>query len=345
MSAAPGSPNLPTEGEPKINRAFLMPEVTPPPGWSVRTPDERDVPRLAKLAARVTRAGTGGDALADVAGVAEEITGPGSWTRIQTVALDPDGVVRAWAAATDRAAGRTAVQVTVDTALEPEIADPLAETLFGWAEKTAVRFPSMRRLEGTQLDSGAYARDERQQRWLTAAGYENVRTWLQMSRPVTEDDLRTSGEASRREGVDIRRVRRHTNGLPFARDVQDIHRVLEESFADHFNSYRESFPEFVHRLQAETGHSWDQWWIAYVDTGKGWLPGGAVVSSVLGPDSEGVQGSYIDYIGVHRLARGRGLAKALLHTVIADAAERRRNRVGLEVDADHSPAAGRHAIR
>ena len=42
----------------------------------------------------------------------------------------------------------------------------------------------------------------------------------------------------------------------------------------------------------------------------------------------------VDYIGVHRRARGRGVAKALLHTVIADAARRGRNRVGLEVDAD-----------
>ena len=33
-------------------------------------------------------------------------------------------------------------------------------------------------------------------------------------------------------------------------------------------------------------------------------------------------------------ARGRGVAKSLLHTVIADAAARDRDRVGLEVDAD-----------
>ena len=33
-------------------------------------------------------------------------------------------------------------------------------------------------------------------------------------------------------------------------------------------------------------------------------------------------------------ARGRGVATSLLHAVIADAAQRGRNRVGLEVDAD-----------
>ena len=38
--------------------------------------------------------------------------------------------------------------------------------------------------------------------------------------------------------------------------------------------------------------------------------------------------------GCFRAARGRGIAKSLLHTVIADAARRGRDRVDLEVDAD-----------
>jgi mycothiol synthase len=42
----------------------------------------------------------------------------------------------------------------------------------------------------------------------------------------------------------------------------------------------------------------------------------------------------VEYIGVDGNARGRGVAKALLHTVIADAAARGRDKVGLEVDAD-----------
>ena len=67
--------------------------------------------------------------------------------------------------------------------------------------------------------------------------------------------------------------------------------------------------------------------------------GGALISSVLPPDAGGRYGSYVDYIGVHRRARGRGVAKALLHTVIADAARRDRNRVGLEVDADSETGA------
>ena len=190
----------------------------------------------------------------------------------------------------------------------------------------------MRRLRATLLDSGAYADDARQQRWLADAGYECTRTWLQMTRSVRPEEA--TSLPGPRAGVTVRPVEQHADGLPVAQDLQAVHRVLEESFEDHFSSYRESFPEFVMRLREDPGHRWDHWWLATVETDEGPLAAGAVVSTVLPPDAGGVEGSYIDYIGVHRRARGRGVAKALLNTVIAEAARHGRNRVGLEVDAD-----------
>jgi GNAT superfamily N-acetyltransferase len=126
-------------------------------------------------------------------------------------------------------------------------------------------------------------------------------------------------------------VATHENGVPVAQDLQVVHRMLEESFQDHFNSYRESFPEFVQRLREDPGHRWDHWWLAWVDDD---VPAGAIVCSVLAADATGAEGTYVDYIGVNRAARGRGVAKGLLNAVLADAAERGRNRVGLEVDDD-----------
>jgi len=232
----------------------------------------------------------------------------------------------------DRAAGRTVVVVTVDPALAE--ADLVAATAFGWAEDVARSIARQRQLELTQLDSGAFADDSRQRRWLTEAGYAQTRTWLQMTRPVTNDDGVPGSLPRHRPGISVRPVATHPDGLPVAGDLQTVHRLLEESFADHFNSYRESFPEFVQRLREDPGHRWDHWWIASMDEDGVELPAGALVSSVLLDDDSGHGGSYVDYIGVHRRARGRGVAKSLLNTVIADAAQRNRNRVSLEVDAD-----------
>jgi mycothiol synthase len=310
------------------------PEVTIdglPEDLVARVPDAADAPAVTELLADHQRAAKGRSTV-DPEAVLGQLAGTGSWTRRQVLVHDVDGVLLAWLSVHDRAAGRTLVEVTVTPGLPDDGAAAVALALFGAAERHARDIAAMRGLRSTLLDSGAYADDARQQHWLVRAGYEHTRTWLQMTRPVLPEEA--DGLPGPREGVTVRQVDRHEDGLPVARDLQTVHRVLEESFQDHFSSYRESFPEFVMRLREDPGHRWDHWWIATVDTADGPMPAGAVVSSVLRPDASGTEGSYVDYIGVHRRARGKGVAKALLTTVIADAARRGRNRVGLEVDAD-----------
>ncbi|KAB7743945.1 GNAT family N-acetyltransferase [Nostocoides sp. F2B08] len=303
-----------------------------PEDYTAARPRADDAAEVATLLAEHERRGKGSSSASEE-GVLTTLTGIGSWTRRQALVRERSSSrIVAWLSVHDRAAGRTIVDLLVDPDLAAGAADELAAELFRAAERYARDIAAMRTLRWTVLDSGAYESDERQQRFLLEAGYEHVRTWLQMSRPVGAEEAHSM--PGPREGVTVRRVEQHPDGLPVAQDLQAVHQVLEESFADHFSSYRESFPEFVMRLREDAGHRWDHWWLATVETDEGTLPAGALVSSVIGPDASGREGSYVDYIGVHRRARGRGVAKALLHTVIADAAERGRGRVGLEVDAD-----------
>jgi mycothiol synthase len=298
-----------------------------PEGWSSRVPGAGDVAALVSLLdARRRSAGVPGSV--DTELVESLVVGPASWTRRQLVAVRDDDRPVAWAVVHDRAAGRTGVELVV----HPECtdADDVAARLLRWVAATAALVATERGLPSTQLDASPYVGEQRLEQWLTSAGYRRTRTWLQMSRPV--DDAPTLPPP--REGVVVRRVATHENGMPAAQDLQRVHRVLEESFADHFNSYRESFPEFVQRLREDPGHRWDHWWIAEVEVGGERITGGALVATVTQEDESGMEGSYVDYIGVHRDARGLGIAKALLHTVIRDAHDLGRNRVGLEVDAD-----------
>ena len=312
-----------------------LPSPALPPGLTARAPGPEDVRGLAALATAAKQAVAGSGSVGEDE-VAMEVAGPGSWTRRQLVVLAEHGPAPlAWVRVHDRAAGRTNVDLTVAPDLPG--GDAVAEALLAWAAEAGVEVAGLRGLGGTQLHVSVHADDADLQRRLAAAGFEQTRTWLQMSRPVTSADADLPGP---REGVVVRRVATHEDGMPVAKDLQTVHRMLEESFADHFNSYRESFPEFLTRQREVTGHRWDHWWIAEITVddapagSDGWVPGGAVVSSVLPPDADGLAGSYIDYIGVHRLSRGRGVAKALLRTVIRDALDRGRNRVALEVDAD-----------
>ena len=298
-----------------------------PRGWSARVPTADDVVPITELVAAHQQA-TRGAASVREDDIATAVTGARSWTRRQVVVADPEGEIMAWAWVHDRAAGRTMLDVTVAPGC-PDC-DSLAATLYRWVADAARLVAGQRELDVTQLDALIHEGDTRQQQWLAAAGYVHTRTWLNVSRPV--DDAPSLPEP--REGVRVRPVDTHERGMPVASDLQVVHQMLEESFADHFNSYRESFPEFVQRLREDPGHRWDHWWIAEVDVDGEPQPGGALVAAVLPPDSTGAEGTYVEYIGVHRQARGRGVAKALLHTVIRDAHDRGRNRVDLEVDAE-----------
>ncbi|HEX3221773.1 MAG TPA: GNAT family N-acetyltransferase [Nocardioides sp.] len=312
-----------------------MPDATPfmeplpdlPGGWTARVPEAEDVDALVALRG-ADRAPYTGESGADEATVRNEVVGQASWSRRQLVVTRGDDRPRGWLSVQDRAGGRTMVSLWLERDLPAT--DDVAAALYAWADDQGRAIASLRGLASTRMDASPFAGDDVQRGWLEAAGYECRRTWLHMTRPVDPTELLPP----LRDGVAVRRVGTHDNGVPVAQDLQVVHRMLEESFQDHFNSYRESFPEFVQRLREDPGHRWDHWWLASVTQGGEEVPAGAIVCSVLGPDATGAEGSYVDYIGVNRAARGRGVAKGLLHTVIADAAKRGRDRVALEVDAD-----------
>lgn len=303
-----------------------LPDLPSP--WRARTPGYADIDALVELRRLDELQGTGASHV-DPAGIESEVAGQASWTRRQLVAVGQDDVPRAWITVHDRAAGRALIWGYFDRDV-PEV-DEIADVFYRWAEETAVAMARFRGVEATRLDESPFADDARQKGWLARAGYVKRRTWLHMERPVAPEEASFEPRA----GVTVRPVERHENGMPVAADLQIVHQMLEKSFEDHFNSYRESFSEFVQRLREDPGHSWDHWWLAYVETDEGELvPAGSVVCTRLTAPEGGRPGSYVEYIGVNRAARGRGVAKSLLATVIADAARSGRDRVGLEVDAD-----------
>ena len=303
--------------------------MTLPTGWTATVPGEQDVPELIELLRRHEERGRGW-ATASTDDVLMEVSADP--TRSNVGVRDADGWLRGWASAHDRASGRMLLVVVVDPRLADGPADAVAGWLFDWGDDAARRVGAERGLDAQQIDSGAFAQDELQHRWLRRAGFEKVRTWWQMSRAVSPREAEL--EIETRPGVRIRQIAREGDRMPDEDDLRTVHDVLEGAFADHFNSHEETFDEFLSRLRADPGHRWDHWWVAEVTDGPDTEPAGALVASVSRGPGGGPDGSYVDYIGVLSNARGRGVATSLLRTVIADAAGRGRDRVGLEVDAD-----------
>jgi ribosomal protein S18 acetylase RimI-like enzyme len=317
-----------------------------PDGWVVDVPDPDgpDVARLTALLRDHEREGRGWPG-AGREDVLVEVSGPGLRTRQNVVVRDGTGLVRAWGSVHDRAIGRMLLVHVVERGLPERVGRACSDVVVEWAVGQAREVGAARGLDVQQIDTGAFADDSRQHRWLAASGFARVRTWWQMSRPVTpgETSLVPSAELWSDRGVTFRLVRRRADdGMPDEDDLRAVHDVLEEAFTDHFNSKPETFDEFLHRLREDPGHRWDHWWLASLDEprdqGGPGQPVGALVATVT-ESTGGPDGSYVSYIGVIEAARGRGVAKGLLRTVIADAAARGRDRVGLEVDADSSTGA------
>lgn len=254
---------------------------------------------------------------------------------------DETATARGWASVHDRAAGRVLVSVLVDPALEASTADKIADALFAWTARASTDLALDRGVDVTQMDSGAFNEDSRQQRWLAGAGFTHTATWLQMSRPVTPADADPQPPPALDPTVVVRRVRRAGHRMPEQEDLATVYDILEKAFTDHFNYHYETFDEALARLREDPGHRWDHWWIAELIDSSTAVPqsAGVLVGTVSPGAGEAPAGSYVAYLGVLRSARGRGVARSLLNTVIADAAERGRDRVGLEVDADSSTGA------
>jgi ribosomal protein S18 acetylase RimI-like enzyme len=308
-----------------------------PDGWTVGTPDPADrfdVARLTHLLRAHERNGRGW-AGSGVDDVLVEVSERGLRMRENVVVRDPDGDIHAWGSVHDRSVGRMLFVHIVERDLPDDVADACSDVLIEWAEGQARSVGAERGVPEQQIDTGAFEGDERQARWLERAGFERVRHWWQMSRPVTaaETDLVPDSERWESDGVVFRLVRRTDAGMPDEDDLREVHDVLEGAFVDHFNSSEETFEEFVFRLREDPGHRWDHWWLAELADGGEPQPVGALIGTV-SESPNGPDGSYVSYLGVLEAARGRGVAKGLLRTIIADAAERGRDRVGLEVDAD-----------
>ena len=306
-----------------------------PDGWQVGTPDPDDLGdlrRLTELLRAHEREGRGW-AAAGKEDVLVEVSDHGLRTRENVVVRDEAGLIRAWGSVHDRASGRMLFVHVVERGLPEQAGRACSDLLVEWAVGQAREVGAYRGLAVQQIDTGAYADDERQHRWLAAAGFTRVRTWWQMKRPVLPEETGLVDDPVRweRDGVVVRLVEPEGGGEPVEADLRAVHDVLEAAFTDHFNSKPETFDEFLFRLRQDPGHRWDHWWLAEVDG----QPAGALVGTESG------SGSYVAYIGVIELARGRGVAKGLLRTVIADAAARGRDHVALEVDADSPTGADR----
>jgi ribosomal protein S18 acetylase RimI-like enzyme len=108
--------------------------------------------------------------------------------------------------------------------------------------------------------------------------------------------------------------------------------VLETAFVDHWNHHVVPFEDWWQTKQESPGFDLCLWWVAEVD-GE---PVGALIGSTQAAEDDTL---YVVSVGTLAAARGRGVAKALLHTAFTAAPQRGWSRAMLNVDGENPTGA------
>ena len=174
------------------------------------------------------------------------------------------------------------------------------------------------------------------QRLFGAIGYHHVRTFLQLRRELGEPTAERVPV-----GVEIRRFNADS-------DAPGTYAALAEAFGDHWGRMFDAYDRWIHdQIQGPAAASdLDLWFVA--------LDGDVIVGAICGrPEMESAPDTAsIDELGVRRAWRGRGVARALLHTTFEAARERGIGAIELGVDASNPTGAtrlyeraGMHVVR
>ncbi|MGZ4746075.1 MAG: GNAT family N-acetyltransferase [Oryzihumus sp.] len=256
----------------------------------------------------------------------QEDTGPTATgePRQQGLARDSAGQVVAWWWTGPRPdSARLPVDLYVHPGLDEADGDALAA--LAWAQVTAWGRERYAGWSGEVplLDTGSIQGDTVHERRLAAAGFERVRTFWRMSGDVPE----SPAPAPEVPGLVVRTVRRDDED-----DTRLVHRLKEESFAEHWGTEPEAYEAFMGRWRGSAGFDPSLWFVAELD-GE---PAAVMLASRRMANEDAL---YIQSLGTLAPARGRGVASALLHHAYEVARGEGYARVRLGVDSDNPTGA------
>lgn len=281
-----------------------------------------DAPEILELARRVETQVTG-ETSYTLAEVSEPFTSESGRRDTAVITLRRDGVLVGYADISHDNAERFYADVTIDDQLPREVYDALAAACLAWAESTALSSTD----GPVRVKGYADERDEPVRAALNAAGFAEARGFYEMH-------LDLSGAAPPTPVPDVV-VRQVSTGDLGSDDVRLAHRLVTETFRDHYDFIERPFEKWVERHRDNPASDFDSWWIAEVD-GE---PVGVRIDNARFVESHNA--AYVANLGTLRSARGRGVARSLLAHSFESARAAGRDAVKLHVDSESPTGATR----
>lgn len=303
-----------------------VPDPAVPSGAASRPATDGDVPAITELLRAEEIAGTGETSLSETA-VGEWFDTPRARERNVVRVLERAGVLIGVWRVFRNFEDKYWAQVAVDRGLPGALVDELWVAGLDWAERTTVALADGFGVTNPRLDLWVYEDDALTRRHAEASGFRQMRAFIEM-----QIDLDAYTAPDPDPAVLVRRAAVADAGSP---DLATMYHVLTESFRDHYDFQLRSFEDWLEAKEADALADPSHWYLAELD--------GAAVGALKGDDSylEVDDAGYIASLGVLREGRGRGVAKALLHTSFARYAADGRAAVKLHVDAE-SPTGATH---
>jgi mycothiol synthase len=317
-----------------------IPEVAPPPlpaalaGHNVRFPRVEDVEAIFELGSAADRAVIG-TTLITRAEVEQSIVAPSAQQDSRQVLVERDGVAVAWPWIQQATPAHLAGDIQVHPDVAPHASDLLVAWALDWFDQIARANFDNGRLDGgasdrIQLGNWCYEQDSSRPDQLRAAGYDQSRSFIRMTRTVeATDSYPRPSDGVVVRGADI------DPGDPAHGDAKLVHSIVSTSFADHYNYAPTPFELWFARRTDDPGFDPSLWFVA---EHAGTPLGAMIMNRELQEDQNA---GYVHYLGVLREGRGRGLAKALLSRGFATSRDEGRTSVKLFVDAESPTGATR----
>lgn len=244
-----------------------------------------------------------------------------------------DLVSRAWLVHDPAGQLRAAALVYVDTATDEAEIDvyphpEVAEDVITWLLTRGLQaVAAARQISGLRLPltAGVHQHDARSISHYEAAGLRRVRMFWRMGMNLPP----VLPSVSLPDGYRLRRA------AATDAELRAFHAATEAGFADHWRSHPRAYEVWLSDLQGVAGHDPGLWWL--VETNDAQI----AATMIGGHRMADLNAGFVYTLATVPQHRGRGLAKALLHRAMHDAADAGYGQLQLTVDAANPTGAVR----
>lgn len=299
------------------------------PDHQIRAISLDDVPLLADLVTRLTTVVLGEPDVSE-AEIRDDLTGPHFDLSTDTfLAIGPDGRATAYGQGYDERDGSGWIDVSIDPALDESrhvaVADAgIAACAARILEAARARGASEIHLTANLYDSETLMKDA-----YARAGLPVETVYWQMQREISPTETLEAPVVP--DGFRIGKVDPRDDVV-----IEQGYHLVNETFSEHhgFGDEVKPLPDYIEYVRTAESFDPEAWWFAW----QGETPVGVLI----GNDRRAENGvGYVGVVGVKKLLRGQGLARALLLSAFADYQQRGRAVVQLGVDTGNSTGATR----